>query len=105
MGRGGRARARAGDVSVAAMKQIYTTRVIEVPEGVTVDVNAKYVKVTGPRGSLERSLKHMNVDLYKLEEDGAVKIKVDLWYGSGKKLAAARTAISHITNMFLGVTR
>jgi large subunit ribosomal protein L9e len=36
-------------------------RELPVPEGVTVEVNARHVKVTGPRGKLEREFKHAKV--------------------------------------------
>lgn len=36
-------------------------REIPVPEGVTVEVSARHVKVSGPRGKLERAFKHAKV--------------------------------------------
>lgn len=41
------------------MKQLLTTRDITIPEGVTVEVKARKVRVKGPRGEcLERGAKH-----------------------------------------------
>jgi len=32
-------------------------------------------------------------------------VKVEVWHGTSKRLAGTRTVVSHINNMFLGVTR
>jgi large subunit ribosomal protein L9e len=87
------------------MRQIYSTRELVIPDDVTCEVNSKFVTVTGPRGKLTRDLKHLQVDLYKTEVDGKPAIKVDVWYGTSKRQAGVRTVVSHINNMFLGVTR
>ena len=43
------------------------------------------------------------------EEDGdkytAKYVKVDMWFATKKQLACCRTVISHIDNLFVGVTR
>lgn len=86
---------------------------------VEVKLGARHVKVTGPRGTLERSFKHMSMDLCMVkgselgktaEEDGEDEmnktfIKVDLWFATRKQLACVRTICSHIENLFVGVTR
>lgn len=88
------------------MKQIYSTRELVIPDDVTCEINSKFVTVTGPRGKLTRDLKHLQVDLYKIDnEEGKPAIKVDVWYGTSKRQAGVRTVVSHINNMFLGVTR
>lgn len=75
---------------------------------VEVQVNARKVKVTGPRGTLERDFKHINMDLEVCPpaEDSPLKtLRVDLWFATRKQLACVRTVCSHIDNMFVGVTR
>lgn len=69
---------------------------------VEVEINARVVKVTGPRGSLTRDFKHINMDLRKV---GKNSIRVDLWFANRKQLACVRTVCSHIDNMIVGVTR
>lgn len=69
---------------------------------VEVEINARVVKVTGPRGSLTRDFKHINMDLRKV---GKNSIRVDLWFATRKQLACVRTVCSHIDNMIVGVTR
>lgn len=77
-----------------------------------VEINSRIVKVTGPKGTLERNFKHVPMDLYLTntepdEETGETKriVKLDLWFASRKQLACVRTICSHIENLFVGVTR
>lgn len=89
------------------MKTILASRTIDIPEGIEVSIKARTVVVKGPRGELTRDFKHQNMDLRKLdgEEGEAGKVRIDLWFASRKQLACVRTIMSHIDNMFTGVTR
>lgn len=87
------------------MRQILSTRAIDLPPDVEVSVRSRVVKVTGPRGSLERSFKHLLVDMYISEEEGTKKLRVDVWFGKRKAIAAIRTVTSHVENMITGVTK
>eukprot|EP00518_Triparma_eleuthera_P003550 CAMPEP_0182462392 /NCGR_PEP_ID=MMETSP1319-20130603/6673_1 /TAXON_ID=172717 /ORGANISM="Bolidomonas pacifica, Strain RCC208" /LENGTH=192 /DNA_ID=CAMNT_0024661819 /DNA_START=57 /DNA_END=635 /DNA_ORIENTATION=+ len=88
------------------MKTVLASRTISVPEGVEIEIKAREVTVKGPRGTLFKSFKHINMDLKKLVgEDGQVTIRLDVWFASRKQLACVRTIMSHIDNMFIGVTR
>merc|ERR1712232_1407266 len=55
----------------------------------------------GPRGSLSRNFKHINMALTKTEET----IRVDIWFASRSQVACVRTVCSHIENLFTGVTK
>lgn len=95
-----------------------TSRVF-LPFSVEVFVKARKIKVTGPRGTLERDFKHLTMDVvitdgaslgYTVEEEGADKVaqrfvKVDMWFATRQQLACVRTVCSHIENLFIGVTR
>ena len=83
------------------MKTILSTRYVEYPKDVTIEVNSRVVKVTGTRGSITREFKHQNLDMQHMKE--ARKIRVDLWFGNRKQLACIRTICSHIENMIKGV--
>ncbi|KAG6487038.1 hypothetical protein ZIOFF_055620 [Zingiber officinale] len=85
------------------MKTILSSQTMDIPEGVTVKVNAKIVEVEGPRGKLTRNFKHLNLDFELIE--GGKKLKVDAWFGSRKTTAAIRTSLSHIDNLIAGVTK
>ncbi|XBI34094.1 hypothetical protein VPH35_119937 [Triticum aestivum] len=89
--------------SPAKMKTILASETMEIPEEVTVKVSAKMISVTGPRGTLTRNFKHLNLD-FQLQEGGR-KLKVDAWFGTRKTMAAIRTAISHVQNLITGVTK
>ena len=57
---------------------------------VTVSAKAREITVTGPRGSLHRSFKHLAVDIQLVEIDGGKQLKVDLWFGNRETIAAVR---------------
>ena len=57
---------------------------------VTVSAKAREITVTGPRGVLHRSFKHLAVDIQLCEIDGGKKLKVDLWFGNRETIAAVR---------------
>mmetsp|Transcript_30715 Transcript_30715/g.99932 ORF Transcript_30715/g.99932 Transcript_30715/m.99932 type:complete len:213 (-) Transcript_30715:157-795(-) len=85
--------------AVGEMKTIFVEKSIAIPEGVEVEVKSRHVKVTGPRGKLEKSFKHIACDVYL--QDG--NVCVELWDSTSKKIAVLRTVISHVRNMFNGV--
>lgn len=85
------------------MKTILASETMDVPEEVTLKVDAKVVTVEGPRGKLTRSFKHLNLDFQLIE--GGKKLKVDAWFGTRRTMAAIRTAISHVQNLITGVTK
>ncbi|MGQ9543452.1 MAG: 50S ribosomal protein L6 [Candidatus Bathyarchaeia archaeon] len=75
-------------------------RVLEIPEGVKVEVSGRKVKVEGPKGSLSRDFSHMPVTINL--EDGRLTVKT-IWPRK-KEYAMVGTAASHIRNMIKGVT-
>lgn len=46
------------------------------------------ITVTGPKGTLTRTFKHLAVDISKVDEGKA--LKVDLWFGTRENIAAIR---------------
>merc|ERR1712086_1156388 len=89
-------------VTARSMKNINAKSTVTIPDGVTVEIKARAVKVTGPRGTLSKSFKHMAVDLYKADEK---TVKVEKWFGQPKELSSIKTCCSHIQNMITGVTK
>merc|ERR1711977_388073 len=85
-----------------AMKQVNGKGQVVVPENVDVTVKSRVVKVTGPKGSLTKSFRHMSVDLYMPDPK---LIKVEKWFAKSKELAVIKTTCSHIQNMIDGVTK
>ena len=77
-----------------------TLRSHAIPFVVTVLVKSRDVTVKGPRGTLRKSFKHMDLEITRV---GKRKLRVDMWFASKKKGACLRTICSHIENMFNGV--
>jgi len=84
------------------MKYIQTEQVLDIPAGVTVDIKARTVKVTGPRGELSKDLKHIDVTFRKINNRA---IKIIVHNGDRKHVAALRTVKSLIANLIKGVTQ
>jgi large subunit ribosomal protein L9e len=55
---------------------------------VTVSFKSREVTVKGPKGTLQRSFKHMSLDIQAVP--GGKEIKVDLWFGNRETIAAIR---------------
>ncbi|KAI8820448.1 ribosomal protein L6, alpha-beta domain-containing protein [Fimicolochytrium jonesii] len=84
------------------MKSIIQEKDIKIPEGVTLDVKSRIVRVKGPRGTLTKDLKHVNMEIIRV---GKNKIRIKVWHGVRKHIACIRTVASHIENMIKGVTK
>ena len=87
------------------MRPIISSSELVVPEGVTIELKARRVYVKGPRGELRKDLSHVRADMYVTEEEGVRKVKVDCHMTRKKNLSSLRTILSHISNMFTGVTK
>ena len=59
------------------MKLINKADFVTVPEDVKVEIAARRVKVTGPRGTLERDFKHVAVEM--TQTTGKVRVAVWFW--------------------------
>jgi len=84
---------------------------IPVPAGVSVEVEDGKVRVSGPKGVLERSLRFPGVKIEKrtvesgsAAEGSGVEIVVESDSARRKKKAIVGTFAAHIRNMILGVT-
>ncbi|KAJ3288528.1 60S ribosomal protein L9 [Borealophlyctis nickersoniae] len=84
------------------MKAIFADKDLTIPEGVTLDVKARVVRVKGPRGTLIKNFKHVNMEITRVSK---TKINLKVWHGARKHLACIRTISSHIENMIRGVTK
>ncbi|ORX44600.1 ribosomal protein L6 [Hesseltinella vesiculosa] len=84
------------------MKDIYQDDSLIIPEGVKVQIKARNVTVTGPRGSLNKNLRHLNIEI---KFDGANKLKFAVHHGGRKHVACIRTVRSLVNNMITGVTK
>ncbi|XP_027166929.1 60S ribosomal protein L9-2-like isoform X1 [Coffea eugenioides] len=89
------------------MKTILALETMDIPGGVKIKMKAKQIEVEGPRRKLTRNFKHLNLDFQLITDEatGKRKLKVDTWFGSCKTTAAIRTALSHVENLIIGVTK
>ncbi|KAI9586144.1 60S ribosomal protein L9 [Glossina fuscipes] len=83
------------------MRTINSNQCVKIPKDIKASVKARVVTITGPRGTLKRSFKHLALDMYMVNKR---TLKVEKWFGSKKELAAVRTVCSHIENLIKGVT-
>merc|ERR1712200_346244 len=90
-----------GNSDCEKMKLLHHSQEVTVDEGVTCSVKSRLVTVTGPRGTLTKSFRHLKVEM---KSTGPMSILVEKWMGSSKDKAAVRTVCSHISNMSKGVT-
>jgi len=86
------------------MRDILKTEELDVPEKVTVAIKSRIISVEGPRGKLEKNVRHINMDIQLLK--GKVnKVTLAVWQGGRKHVACLRTIKSLIENMITGVTK
>ena len=81
------------------MRMINSNRTIKIPDNVEVTIKTRFVTVKGPRGTLERDFKHLQLDIRKTDDK---TIKVEAWFANKKDLACVRTFCSHVENMIKG---
>ncbi|KAG0169564.1 hypothetical protein DFQ28_004167 [Apophysomyces sp. BC1034] len=82
------------------MKDIQKSDQLLVPENVKVTVKARLITVEGPRGTLTKNLRHLNIEI-KADKN---KLQFNVHHGTRKHVACIRTVRSLINNMITGVT-
>jgi len=83
------------------MKDVLQTEELSIPEGVTVEIKARQIIVTGPRGKLTKNVRHINMDIQLVGKT----VTLAVWQGGRKHVACLRTVKSLIENMITGVTK
>lgn len=68
----------------------------------TCEVQARKIRIKGPRGTLSRVVRHLNMEVVKVDE--GKRIRIDVWHGHRMQLAQINTAKSMIENLVTGVT-
>jgi large subunit ribosomal protein L9e len=87
------------------MRDILKTEELEIPDGVTISIKSRVIVVTGPRGTLTKNVRHVNMDICLIKGKAANKVTLAVWQGNRKHVACLRTIKSLITNMITGVTK
>lgn len=86
------------------MRDVIQTEELIIPDGVTVEIKSRLISVTGPRGTLKKDVRHINMDI-QLEKGKTNKVLLAVWQGGRKHNACLRTVKSLISNMITGVTK
>jgi len=86
------------------MRDILKTEELDVPDGVTLTIKSRIINVEGPRGKLEKNVRHINMDI-QLIKGKKNKVTLAVWQGGRKHVACLRTIKSLIENMITGVTK
>ena len=89
------------------MRILSTVEILDIPVGVKVSIQSRVVTVTGPRGTLVKSLKFAQLEFTHVPASEGVSehIRVEKWFGNRAERAMVRTATSAISNMIKGVTK
>ncbi|KAI3659641.1 hypothetical protein MP638_004376 [Amoeboaphelidium occidentale] len=83
------------------MKVLKVEETVKIPEGIKVEVRSRVFKVTGPRGTLTKALKHVDMET---SFPNPQTLKITMWHATRKHNACLRTVCTHIQNMIKGVT-
>lgn len=83
-------------------KVVHVVEEVEVPENVSVEINGMKVKVSGPKGTIERDFSHIRGVEIRKENN---KIIIETFFANRRKKALVPTIAAHIENMIIGVTK
>ena len=78
------------------------------PHLVKVQVKARKVTVTGPKGSITKDFSHLSLDIRVMKvttgKKRGLSVRIQMWNGFAKQACAVSTIKSLISNMITGVT-
>ncbi|NPA97345.1 MAG: 50S ribosomal protein L6 [Crenarchaeota archaeon] len=83
-------------------KAVVVREEIEIPQGVNVEIDGMRVRVSGPKGSVERDFSHAKGIILRKEDS---KVVVEAFFADRRKKALVGTIAGHIQNMITGVTK
>lgn len=86
------------------MRDVLKTEELEIPSNVEVTVKSRVIEVSGPRGSLRKNVRHVDMDI-RVIKGKTTKVTLAVWQGGRKHVACLRTIRSMINNMVIGVTK
>ncbi|KAF9476503.1 ribosomal protein L6, partial [Pholiota conissans] len=86
------------------MRDVLKTEELEIPAGIDITVKSRLITVTGPRGTLTKNVRHVDMDIRVVKGKTTV-VTLAVWQGGRKHVACLRTIRSLINNMVTGVTK
>jgi large subunit ribosomal protein L6 len=81
------------------MRLLEMEKTVEIPPGVSVEVDGRVITITGEKGTLVRNFSHTPLSLKK--EDQSLRVRTD--WPRKREAALVGTVASHIQNMITGV--
>jgi len=87
------------------MRDVLKTEELDIPEGIKVAIKSRIITVTGPRGTLTKNVRHVDMDIRIQQTPKSNKVTLAVWQGGRKHVACLRTIKSMINNMITGVTK
>ncbi|KJA30173.1 hypothetical protein HYPSUDRAFT_175440 [Hypholoma sublateritium FD-334 SS-4] len=86
------------------MRDVLKTEELEIPSNVEISIKSRLISVTGPRGTLSKNVRHVDMDIRVVKGKTTV-VTLAVWQGGRKHVACLRTIRSLINNMVTGVTK
>ncbi|UXD21150.1 50S ribosomal protein L6 [Ignicoccus pacificus DSM 13166] len=87
-------------------RTVWVHATVNIPENVTVEIEGSKVKVSGPKGTLERDFSHAKgIRIRTIEDEEGKKVLVETFFANRKRKALVNTIAAHIENMITGVTK
>lgn len=86
------------------MRDVLQTEELEIPSNVEIAVKSRLITVKGPRGTLTKNVRHVDMDI-RIIKGKTTKATLAVWQGGRKHVACLRTIRSLINNMVIGVTK
>lgn len=83
-------------------RTMYLRQEIPIPENVRIEIVNKKIRVSGPKGDIERDFSFAYNVLIKLENG---KVVLETFFANRKQKAVFYAIASHIENMIIGVTK
>jgi len=87
------------------MRDVHSTEELDIPEGVDVTVKSRIITVKGPRGTLTKNVRHIDMDIRLVKTKNTARVTLAVWQGGRKHVACLRKIRSLISNMIKGVTK
>ena len=85
------------------MKTLNQKKTIKIPDDVQVSVKNRVIRVKGPRGTLTKDIKHIQLDIHQDRE--AKTLTVEAWHGDRRKNAQVNLVCSLVENLITGVQK
>ena len=81
-------------------RDVHVVEEVEIPEGVSVETDGRRVRVSGPKGELERDFSHARGVIIRVENG---KVVIESYFAKSRERAMVGTIAGHIKNMIKGV--